>query len=102
MLHLFASVFSKIGLIKGDKDDKNVTKIAEYLFCHGIGHNVGLDVHDPTELPDTPPNEEGPIIKPKDVPRLILANNVVTVEPGLYFSEYALGKIYGKINVQNR
>lgn len=43
-------------------------------FTHGIGHHVGLDVHDPrdTEIP-------------------LAANMVVTVEPGLYIPEEGIG-----------
>ena len=44
------------------------------LFPHGIGHHVGLEVHDPA----------GP-----GVP--LEPGMVITVEPGLYFSEEGLG-----------
>jgi Xaa-Pro aminopeptidase len=42
-------------------------------YGHGLGHGVGLDVHEaPTLRPDTPSTE------------LLEPGNVVTVEPGLY------------------
>jgi Xaa-Pro aminopeptidase len=45
-------------------------------YGHGLGHGVGLDVHEaPTLRFDTPPTE------------LLQPGNVVTVEPGLYLPD---------------
>lgn len=43
-------------------------------FTHGLGHNVGLDVHDPPQ----PPGE-------------LKAGMVITIEPGIYIPEENIG-----------
>lgn len=44
-------------------------------FFHGLGHGVGLEIH------------EGPRLSPSD-PRKLVAGNVVSVEPGLYYAQW--------------
>ena len=80
----------KPGMDMCRKGDKSVYKIAyDYInshgkdrqgkplgqyFVHGLGHNIGLNVHDPG-----------------DVCRPMAAGMVVTVEPGVYIPEENLG-----------
>lgn len=42
-------------------------------FCHALGHGVGLEIH------------EGIILSPRSKGIKLLPNEVVTIEPGLYF-----------------
>ena len=68
----------KVG-IQADKVDKNARnylnkKGYSQYFCHGLGHGVGLQVH---EYPTLTPKSED----------IILENNVVTIEPGIYIPE---------------
>jgi len=59
--------------IESHGKDKHGHSLGRY-FIHGLGHNIGLDVHDPTD--PTRPLEPG---------------MVVTVEPGIYIPEENLG-----------
>ena len=57
---------------KGFKTEEKNGKIQG--FFHGTGHGVGLDIH---ELPSVSVNNK----------KVLKTGNVVTVEPGLYYSE---------------
>jgi Xaa-Pro dipeptidase len=58
-------------LIHGDLDDMYAQRIHSLFMPHGLGHSVGLDVHDP---------------QPSGVwGRPLVEGNVLTIEPGLYF-----------------
>ncbi|MDB4979201.1 MAG: proline dipeptidase [Candidatus Peribacteria bacterium] len=45
----------------------------EDAFCHALGHGVGLDIH------------EGVIISSKAPEKKLLRNEVIAIEPGVYF-----------------
>ena len=53
--------------------DQNGKPLGQY-YIHGLGHNIGLDVHDP-----------GDSCKP------LMPGQVVTIEPGIYIPEENLG-----------
>ena len=53
--------------------DKHGKPLGQY-YIHGLGHNIGLDVHDP-----------GVFCQPLE------PGQVVTVEPGIYIPEESLG-----------
>jgi Xaa-Pro dipeptidase len=55
--------------IHGEIEELYKLKIQSLFMPHGLGHHIGLDVHDTTKL------IQGPILK----------NMVFTVEPGIYF-----------------
>jgi Xaa-Pro aminopeptidase len=89
---MIASGLSDIGLMKGDADEA-VKKGAHALFMpHGIGHMMGLDVHDMESV------GENYIGYSNDVKRSdqfglaylrfalpYLTGHVFTIEPGIYF-----------------
>src|SRR5262249_35740957 len=58
--------------INGHGHDIHGDRLGKY-FTHGLGHQVGLQVHDP--------NVDGPLE----------AGMVITIEPGLYIPEEGIG-----------
>ena len=81
----------EIGLMRGNADDAVDAGAHALFFCHGLGHALGLDVHDMEDLGDVvgyPPNTARStqfglgflrFAKPLE------AGHVLTVEPGVYF-----------------
>ncbi len=80
-----------MGLMKGDPSDAVAAGAHALFFPHGLGHMLGLDVHDMEDLGDV-------VGYPKDEPRSkqfglnylrcgrpLEVGHVVTVEPGIYF-----------------
>ncbi|HET7433242.1 MAG TPA: Xaa-Pro peptidase family protein [Thermoanaerobaculia bacterium] len=49
-------------------------------YVHSLGHGVGLDIHERPSFAATPSNRD-----------LIEEGDIVTIEPGLYFPERAIG-----------
>jgi Xaa-Pro dipeptidase len=87
-----AEVLSAAGIVKGEPDEK----IAKFFFPHGLGHPLGLQVHDvAAKFLNAKGEEKAP---PKEYPHLrstkvLEEGNVVTVEPGLYFIDILLKEL---------
>jgi Xaa-Pro aminopeptidase len=69
---LLTDAMLELGLLSGRKEDIIQASIQKKYYPHGIGHWLGMDVHD-----------AGLYFK-KNEPRPIEANMCFTVEPGLY------------------
>lgn len=99
----------RLGIIKAQGSGATVEEIRKagvsaVFFPHGLGHHVGLEVHDvsdrPTnaaavaasmEYPDTHPDMFPSTSQPATPLAPLLAEGmVVTVEPGIYFSRVAI------------
>jgi Xaa-Pro dipeptidase len=83
-----AAVLSDSGLIDCTADEAVASGLSSVFLPHGIGHLLGLQVHDVGGLQASPAG--GEIARPEGHPYLRLtrrleAGFVVTMEPGLYF-----------------
>ncbi len=95
-LHLIAARtiaagLKDIGLMKGDPEEAVANGAHALFFCHGLGHMLGIDVHDMEDLGDVVGYPEGtPRSKQFGLAFLRLAKQlspgfVLTFEPGIYF-----------------
>ena len=84
------------GLLKGDLDAMMSVNLAGRVFQpHGLGHFIGLEVHDVGGyLPGHPERPSGPGLKSLRTARVLKANMVLTVEPGCYFIETLLNAAF--------
>ncbi|MGC8119937.1 Xaa-Pro dipeptidase [Marinobacter sp. VGCF2001] len=77
-----AALLSSSGLVSGLADDAIVERgITRVFFPHGIGHFLGIQVHDVAGKP-TPAPADAPFLR---LTRRLEEGMVVTIEPGLYF-----------------
>jgi Xaa-Pro dipeptidase len=83
-----AAMLTETGILKGDPDELLALGLTRPFLPHGVGHQLGLQVHDVGGRqagPDggtVPPPEEHPFLRNT---RVIEPGHVVTIEPGLYF-----------------
>ena len=87
------------GIINVSADEAIDTALTSVFYPHGIGHLLGLQVHDVGGLQGTP--EGGKIERPYNHPFLRLTRKldegcVVTVEPGFYFIDQLLDEAKSK------
>ena len=90
--HVIAEGLKAIGVMKGNLDDA-VDKGAHALFFqHGLGHMIGLDVHDMENLGEQLVGYESDQMRSKlfgikslRLARTLEVGHAVTVEPGIYF-----------------
>ena len=66
----------RLGILKGDVDELIEQKAYREFYMHGLGHWLGLDVHDVGEYGE-------------NRSRTLEPGMVITVEPGLYLSKDA-------------
>lgn len=90
------NVLNEFGIINVDADTAVETGIISTFFPHGLGHHLGLQTHD---VGGFMADERGTHINSPDnhpflrTSRVIEANQVFTIEPGLYFIDSLLGDL---------
>lgn len=74
------------GLLVGDVEDMMRAGLNEVFQPHGLGHLLGLDVHDVGGyLPGHPERSKDAGVRKLRTARTLLAGMVLTIEPGCYF-----------------
>jgi Xaa-Pro dipeptidase len=83
-----ARILSEHGLVKASADEAYERGLTRPFLPHGVGHHLGIQVHDvaglqrdPAGTPPPPPDEH-PFLRNT---RRIEPGHVFTIEPGLYF-----------------
>lgn len=73
-------------LIKGDLDEMMANRLGAVFMPHGLGHMIGLDVHDVGGYGDNLPKRSTlPGLRSLRTARILETNMCITVEPGCYF-----------------
>lgn len=96
--HLIAGILADTGLAHGDPESLVATGVTSAFFPHGLGHLLGLQVHDvgghmsdESGLRRDPPSGH-PFLR---LTRNLEENVVVTIEPGLYVIDMLLDRLRG-------
>ena len=90
-----AGVLRELGIVDMDPASMSETGVTSTFFPHGLGHPIGLQVHDVAGFND----EHGGLIPRPDghpflrMTRVLGPGMVVTIEPGLYFIPTLLAKL---------
>lgn len=91
-----AGVLQELGIVKMAPQTMLDTGVSSIFFPHGLGHPLGLQVHDvgafmASDAGDTIPKPEGhPYLR---LTRKLEAGMVVTIEPGIYFIDMLLARL---------
>ena len=81
-----------LGLVRGDLDEMVAKGIGGLFMPHGLGHNMGLDVHDMEDLGENYVGYDPDQTRAKQLglgslrmARRLRPGHVITDEPGIYF-----------------
>lgn len=91
-----ATILEEMKFVSMDSDEMVSTGVSGYFFPHGIGHYIGLQVHDVSGF--AADRDGNPIPKPEGHPflrltRIVEPRQVFTIEPGLYFIDSLLDEL---------
>ena len=94
--HQLAGVLKQHGLIRMSAESAVESGVTRAFFPHGLGHSIGLQVHD---VGGFAKNDRGETVaRPEGHPFLRMTRTlepgmVVTIEPGLYFIDMLLDEL---------
>ncbi|XP_077375774.1 xaa-Pro dipeptidase [Festucalex cinctus] len=80
----------KVGILKGSVEDMMKVHLGAVFMPHGLGHLLGIDVHDVGGYPEGVERINEPGLKSLRMGRLVRERMVLTVEPGIYFINHLL------------
>lgn len=81
----------EMGLLRGDPAELVTEGAVALFFPHGLGHLLGLSVHDITSVPYSREPSDDPMLSKLGPNRVLEPGMVTTVEPGIYFIDALLG-----------
>jgi Xaa-Pro dipeptidase len=85
-----------LSLVHGDIQEMLDNRIGFIFMPHGLGHLIGLEVHDVGGyLKNTPARVMKPGLKNLRTARSLEKNTFITVEPGCYFRDFLLNGDFG-------
>ena len=86
---LLAAALRELGIGRGSIDELVDRGVTRALFPHGLGHSLGICVHDVGMKP-RPPRADNPFLRNTSV---IEPGQVFTIEPGIYVIDGLLGPL---------
>jgi Xaa-Pro dipeptidase len=97
--HVLAEILREHGFIGMSAESAVESGVSSTFFPHGLGHGIGLQVHDVAGFQES--ERGGTIPKPPGHPYLRLTRKlepgmVTTIEPGLYFIDMLLAELKKK------
>lgn len=91
-MHLMLEELRALDIVRGDVQDMVEAGIAGLFMPHGLGHNMGLDVHDMEDYGDNYVGYDDDQSRSPQLglgslrmARKLVPGNVITDEPGIYF-----------------
>ena len=100
---IIASGLKEMGLMKGNVEEAVAQGAHALFFPHGLGHHIGLDVHDMEDLgeqhigyDDETKRSDQFGTKYLRLGKRLETGNVITVEPGIYFIPELIDKWKGE------